>query len=128
MLKYVKNLIATALIDPDTKMSIYRSFQSVVYSRTEEEAKITEERLLIVAADIKVRRPAGQGQTQEDRYIAFNDYYLKNWAPEKEEWSHFARRQLVTLGDDTTNRVESTFRNVKSMLQSILGNYFPISP
>ena len=40
------------------------------------------------------------------KYVSVKDHFLKNWDTCKEMWTACHRKHLLTLGDDTTNRIE----------------------
>ena len=42
-------------------------------------------------------------------------YYNKNWDPIRHEWIEGLKQQNFSLGERTTNRVESTFQKIKSV-------------
>ena len=48
-----------------------------------------------------------------DKYVKLDDYYRKNWESSKLMWVKCFRNSLPLLGDNTSNRVESSFAILK---------------
>ena len=59
-----------------------------------------------------------------DKYVQMTDYYTKNWEKSKKMWVKCFRIDLPLLGDNTTNRVESSF----SLLKQTITDTFSSTP
>ena len=108
-LKYFRTLITTALARQEVKVEIFSQFKKVLYSRTEaifeEENKI----FLSLVQGVEVRT--------RDSYVLLSTYYCKNWKASAHMWVKFYRNSLPLLGDNTSNRVESSFATLKKSIE-----------
>ena len=50
-------------------------------------------------------------------YVNFKSYYIKNWESSKEMWVRYFRNSMPLLGDNTSNRVESSFNTLKKSVE-----------
>ena len=53
----------------------------------------------------------------------FLNYFLKNWESCKEKWASYARKKIPILGNNTNNRIESSFGKIKRYLNRYLSLY-----
>ena len=108
-LKYIRNLVSTALVRQEQKVEIFSQFKKVLYSRTE--AVFTDENKIFLALvkDVEVRSGGS--------YVQLETYYSNNWESSKLMWAKCFRNALPLLGDDTSNRVESSFRALKQSIE-----------
>ena len=100
VVKYVKSIISTAVVDKVKKEAILSIFKHVVWSRSRDDYEKYSKSLLAEAADIEVFPPGNQVK------VYFNNYFIERWASCKDMWAAYCRGQLVTLGDNTNNRIE----------------------
>ena len=110
VLKYIKNLVTTALARQEKKHEIFSQFKKVLYSRTEAIFVKENKTFLEIVKDIEVR--AGKGG-----YVKLSKYYSDNWESSKLMWVKCYRNSLPLLGDDTSNRVEASFRALKQSVE-----------
>ena len=104
-LKYMKTLFSTIPDVVEVKHEVMNQFKKVLDSNTEE---IFEEETAIFEDLIEnVQVKTG------DKYVSLKDYYIKNWKSCSLMWVKCYRKNLPLLGDNTTNRIENRFRNLK---------------
>ena len=114
-LKYMRCLISTALERQEKKNEMFGQFKKLVYSRTEEVFEKENETFLEMIDKVEVK--------SGNKYVQFNDYYARNWERSRYMWVKCYRNSLPHLGDNTSNRVESSFGRLK---QSILDTFVSI--
>ena len=49
-------------------------------------------------------------------YVSFEEYYIRNWENCATMWAFCYRKDLVVLGDNTSNRVERTFWTMRAAI------------
>ena len=116
VIKYVKNLIATALITVESKNELMNNFKAMMYARTEALYEETKNEFLVSVEGVEVR--VGQ------KYVSLKNQFLKNWDTCKEMWTACHRKHLPTLGDNTNNRIERSFWTLKMSIR----DRFPAVP
>ena len=90
------------------KTDIFAQFRKVLYSRNEEIFDTENEVFLEMVKGVEIK--AG------DKYVQLDEYYKKNWRDCKVMWAMCFRRSLPLLGDNTSNRVESSFGRLKQSI------------
>ena len=114
VMKYWKNLVATALVTANVKEDCIDDLQAILYSHSPESYETKVSLFKKKYADVEVRT----GKAKYERMI---DYLERNWFKSCELWAMYHRKGLPTLGDNTTNRVESTFSALKRHLDATIG-------
>jgi len=109
VIKYVKNLIATALVKVEVKDEIMTYFKSMMYARSEEAYNKRRTILLLSVEGVQVRA--------NKKYILLSEQFLNNWHTSKEMWVAYYRRELPTYGDNTSNRIKRSFWTLKQSLE-----------
>jgi hypothetical protein len=102
VLKWIKGLIATALVIKEKRYYLNVAFRALLFARDEADFM---EKLVIWEKEIEgveVRRGAGENAT----YTSLAEYYEKNWAPVRHMWARFERKRLPLGEEHTTNRLE----------------------
>ena len=108
-LKYIRSLVATALIKQEEKGDIFAEFKKVLYSKSTEEFNKENEVFHDMIKNVEVR--------VKDSYVKFEEYYSRNWESSKLMWVKCFRNKLPLLGDNTSNRVESSFALLKKTVR-----------
>ena len=107
-LKYMRNLIATAVTVVETKTKLFEQFKRIVYAHNEETFESESKKFIEESSEIMIR--------MNNTYQLLHHYYAKNWESCKKMWVKCFRKHLPILGDNTTNRVERTFWMLKKSL------------
>ena len=109
VMKYIRCLVSTALTTQDVKNDIYSQFNKVLYSKREDIFEVENQLFLDMIDNVQVR--SGKN------YVNFKSYYIKNWESSKEMWVRYFRNSMPLLGDNTSNRVESSFNILKKSVE-----------
>ena len=112
VIAYMHKITATAVIPVSLKNSIMQSFTSLLYSHSEEDYRLKLAAFINEVYEVYVSPPGNSGP------ILYVVYFQRNWANCPEMWVTYKRRDLVTLMDNTTNRLERLFRTVKEALKT----------
>ena len=107
-LKYMRTLISTALARQEKKTEIFGQFKTVLYSSTQEVFQKENETFLEMVKNVEVKI--------RDKYVQLDAYYSRNWEKSKLMWVKCYRNSLLLLGDNTSNRVESSFGLLKKTI------------
>ena len=91
------------------KNDLMQLFKSLVYSKNEEDFLEIEAKFFECCSDIRVK--------VGDKYDLLSQYYDRNWKSVAPMWVKYFRRDLPTLGDNTSNRVEHSFWTLKKSLK-----------
>ena len=75
VLKYMKNLVSTAVVKQDVKYEIFAQFKKLLYSRSEDAFERENKVFLDTIKGVEIK--AG------DKYVQLTTYYLKNWESSK---------------------------------------------
>ena len=113
VLKFMKNLVATAITTVDIKHDIFTAFKSLVYCPNESIFGEMKKTFFSLIKDIVVRR--------DQDYVSFLEYFKKNWEACEEMWVKFYRNSFALFGDHTTNRIERQFWSLKLSLSETFG-------
>lgn len=116
VIKYVKNLVATATVTVEKKNEIMNSFKAALYSRSQSDYELKKKEFLESSKDVQVR--------VQKKYVLLEDQFINNWDNCKEMWVMHYRSTLPTLGDSTNNRIERSF----GVLKESIKNRFPSLP
>ena len=104
VIKYMKEVIATACIPVEEREFIFERFRAVVYSHSEEHFLANNQAFKNSLHEVSFK-PKGNKE-----YSSGLDYYTRNWELCAEMWVLYHRRDLITLNDRTNNRIERMFR------------------
>jgi len=115
VIKYIKNLVATALTTVESKNDIMTNFKPMMYARTEESYKQKKSSFLASVSTVEVRA--------SQKYVS-QEQFLRNWDAREDTWAAYYRKGLPTLGDNTNNRVEWSFWTLKQSIR----DHFPTLP
>lgn len=110
VIKYVKNLIATAPVIVEIKSDIMANFKKMLYAGKEDVYQYSKTVFLASVKDIQVRVTS--------KYVSLEDQFINNWDSCKEMWVACYRKGLPTLGDNTNNRIERSFWTLKQSLHA----------
>ena len=108
-LKYIRNLVTTALVKQKEKVEIFSQFKKVLYSRTEDIFEKENIVFMEMIQNVEVRTTGG--------YVQLSTYYIKNWKSTALMWAKCYRNSMPLLGDNTSNRVESSFAALKKSIE-----------
>ena len=110
MIKFLKNLVATAPVVVAKKKESLDQFRKIIYASPEEAYNAEENKFVEIATDVIVK-------TGTDKEESLVDYYLRNWRSVAPMWVRYYRKNLPSLGDNTSNRVERFFWTLKKGIQ-----------
>ena len=108
-IKFIKTLIATCPVVVETKSNLLLQFRRVLYSHTEDIFKLEDQKFVEMCGNLQVKTG--------ENYVSFAEYYIRNWRSCSGMWVKFYRKNLPTLGDNTSNRVERMFWTLKQSIQ-----------
>ncbi|KAE8962965.1 hypothetical protein PR002_g29437 [Phytophthora rubi] len=60
------------------------------------------------------------GEGREDSKHSFEAYFVKNWDGCRQMWCAFERQNTCTLGNNTNNRLESSWKQLKDLVDSFM--------
>jgi hypothetical protein len=113
IIKYVKNLVATAPIVIEIKNYIMTKFKNMLYAQSEELYDENKNIFLASVNDIQVR--------VNMKYDSLKEQFDNNCNSScKIMWVKCFRKKLPTLGDNTKNRIERSFWTLKQSSQKVL--------
>lgn len=114
VLKWIRNLINTAVVDQDQKSEMMERFRDMLYAHSHEIFCSQLKVWLTVIKGVEIRVGAGV----KSHYVSLENYYQKNWGGCTEMWADYLRRKLPGIGEEfTNNRVERTFGSMKQFLR-----------
>ena len=109
VIKFMKSLIASAPVVVDVKKDLLLQFRRIIYANSEDIFKTEDQKFVELAAGVTVK--AG------DKQVSLVEYYIRNWRSVSPMWVRYHRKNLPSLGDNTSNRVEWTFWTLKKSIQ-----------
>ena len=110
VIKFLRNLIASAPVVVGKKDEIFQQFKRIIYASTEEEFVAEDKKFEEVVADITIK-------SRNDKQESLMAYYIRNWRNVAPMWVRCYRKNLPCLGDNTSNRVERFFWTLKQEIQ-----------
>ena len=113
VLKYIKGMIATALVPQERKSSINTAFRALVFAKDEADFNTKLITWTKEVEGVEVRTST----KQEANYVPLTTYYEKNWGSVREMWARFERKTLPIGAEHTTNRLERSFGVLKAWLK-----------
>ena len=114
VLKWIKGIIHTALVDLDHQSLIMEAFRGLLYAHDAETFVEQLEEWYKVIDGVEVRVGIGEKR----HYVSLKDYFDKNWLSCKQMWVKYMRKQLPGMGsENTNNRVERAFGVMKKDLK-----------
>ena len=118
-LKWLQQIIYTARASSEEHVRLYQAFSSLLYARDEEMFQEKLEAFKEMAEGVEVRASG----KESDLWL----YFTKNWLTYRRQWAHVDRRGLRIRGENTTNRLESAFCDVKLDLKTSNIGKLPIT-
>ena len=113
MLKFIKTIIATALVPREKKYAVNVAFRNLLYAKDLDEfnvkLRVWEEE--VEGVDVRV------GTGEDVKYVSLAGYYEENWAPDRKMWARCDRKRLPIGQEHTTNRLERAFGVLKADLR-----------
>ena len=85
-------------------------FKRIMYASTEVDFIAEDQNFVEKANDVTIK-------SGKDKYEPLVDYYLRNWKSVAPMWVRFYRKNLPSLGDNTSNRVERFFWTLKREIE-----------
>ena len=107
VIKYMKGIIASAVIPVEEKHTILSAFKAVVYARSEDDYDRKNRAFKNEVYGVMVNPPGNQ------QPVTLCGYYERRWESCAPKWVAYHRSRLVTLQDNTNNRIERLFRTCK---------------
>ena len=89
------------------------AFRELLFARDEADFLTKQEAWVKEIQRVEIRRGSGE----QASYVGLQDYYDKNWVPIRHMWALFERKSLPIGGENTTNRQERAFRDLKADLK-----------
>ena len=87
MIKFLKNLVATAPVVVAKKKESLDQFRKIIYASPEEAYNAEENKFVEIATDVIVK-------TGTDKEESLVDYYLRNWRSVAPMWVRYYRKNL----------------------------------
>ena len=113
VLKFLKTLISTALVEFDQKEEIMEKFRKLLFSHTKEIFSSNLAEWMEVIHDVKIRVGSGE----KSHYVGLKEYYEKNWGSCLDMWVKYLRKKLPIMEENTNNRIERAFGCMKQSLK-----------
>ena len=101
VIRAIKKDIAALEEETPLKKKVFEAFRQLLYAATKEEFT----RRLYDLTTVSPR--------------SFFEYYSANWDCDRELWAHYERKDVLRLGNNTTNRVEAVNRAVKAVFKGV---------
>ena len=111
VIKYMKSIVATALIPVHEKHPIIARFVLIVYSKSKDDFDLKCKAFMTEIEGVKVLPPGN------NQMVLLSDYFVRRWQSCSKMWVEYERRHLNTMGDNTNNRIERMFGTLKSALK-----------
>ena len=109
VIRFLKGLMASAPVLVEVKNDLLLQFRRILYANTEDAFKVEDEKFVKLAAGVTVKA--------KDKQVSLVDYYIRNWRKDDPMWVKYYRKNLPSLGDNTSNRVERFFWTLKKAIQ-----------
>ncbi|ETI29797.1 hypothetical protein F443_23087 [Phytophthora nicotianae P1569] len=71
-------------------------------------------------SNLVVREDEEELDQLEETLHPFESYFKRNWENCKEKWCSYERQNAVTLGNDTNNRLEASWKQIKDIVNSFM--------
>ena len=88
------------VVRKEKKAELSAIFKQMVWARSEEQYQKNVDLFILESKDVEVFPPGNKEP------VLFVDYFARNWGNITSMWVTYHRRPLVTLNDNTNNRVE----------------------